>query len=395
MKQHPDNPFDCQPGFHVYKVYEKPPVERAKPIIDQIHLDWYKLQNLKAKAKGDTIGIDIDSLIDAVPDGRGGFFQPVEVVKKYEGGEVLLFKGRSTDDYGLQQNLPIREIKGGMGPIYEQFIGDLSFQLDFLRRNLGISEGLDASTPEARQSVRNTYLAAEGTKTALKTHRRGVKNIYKKLVEGIAVHIQDYIRYSGEMTVYQYGIGEEALTPFVISEGVTSKMYGFIIEEEPDPQEVELILTAASQAKQQRDAAGVGGIDTSDFFDIKRFLDKGRTKQAIARLKLAKARAERLDQQKMLLNQQQQAAIQQQVAQASEQAAQQTLMLKEQLEEKKFAREVEKEERMIRLKHQLEMEKIDRELGIKKQLDQDMLDKKAEQAKELETHKASLAETEV
>lgn len=385
-----DNPFRSPAPFHVRKVYEKPPAERAIPVIDQLHLDWYNLQNIKAKARPDSIAIDYDALVDAIPDGDDGTLSPREIVSLYQGGQVLFYSSRSSDDYNIQHGAPLIPIPGGVGQAFRDFTESVFTNLEWLRRLLGISEGLDASTPDARQAVTNTMLANQGTKTSLRTHKHALRQLFRQSVETIVLLAQGYVRNGGKLTVYEYAIGSNAQRALTIDSSISPKQFGFRVDEEPDPEEVEQLMAMTAAAKTTRDQNGVGGIETADYWDVIRYVKRGRLDIAIVRLKIASERAARKDLEKQQLLQQENAKAQQQSAMVAENEKRKTMMQELELYKQKLEAEKVKDLDIAREKHDLDMKKLDKEIELKRELEKQVDEFKNENKKELETHKSQL-----
>ena len=126
-------------------------VQRAVPLIDDIHRDWYKFQQLKMELRPNTTEIDIDSINDVVLNGQK--IAAEDILDLFFGRGILLKK--TLDDDGEVLPRAIQENGGGVNNSAITLLSnEFSNNYNRLRQLLGINEVRDGTTqPNSKTAV--------------------------------------------------------------------------------------------------------------------------------------------------------------------------------------------------------------------------------------------------
>jgi hypothetical protein len=287
------------------------------PVIDQIQMDWLKLQQFKSEAKPKGVTIEMGALED-VKFGKGGeAMTPRELFDLFEKKSVVMW--RRTDRSGKGQNLkPVEPLDfGGAQDVLEWFNSIMS-NIQLLKDIIGLNDFTDASTPDPRALTTTANLAAQATNNSLYDIIDADIELMKRLAESVMIRLQD-MEQLGLLDRYALSIGDNSIACFNNNPRVSHHDYAIEIKPVPTDEERRLVI---------EDAKALMGVDLLSYADIVmvKNMDNLKVAEQMLAWRLERRRKEKLQESMML--QQQNAEVQTQSAVAAEQAKQQTLQLK-------------------------------------------------------------------
>mgnify|MGYP003329552649 FL=1 len=186
-------------------------VEELVPLVDAIHLAWYKLQNVIAQARPKGIEIEIGALEDVSLQGNGETLTPLQLIDLFNKKGILVY--RRLDAAGNVSNYsPIRELNNGLGSEAQEYFALINNNFNLIKSFIGLNDLTDGSTPDERTLNGVASLAAEATNNALHHIFNAEKNLFERLFDNAATRIYDSITFkkskyyadSFGQTVYQY-----------------------------------------------------------------------------------------------------------------------------------------------------------------------------------------------
>lgn len=312
------------PMFHDMKIQSIG--QQVIPVLDQIQLDWLKLQQFKAEARPKGVSIEIGALED-VKFGKGGeLMTPRDLFDLFEKKSVLLW--RRLDRQGKANNYePIRPLDfGGANDVLSWF-QSIQANVQLLKDIIGLNEFTDASTPDPRALTTTANLAAQATNNSLYYLMGSDVELLKRLSASIVVRLQDMAE-MGLLDRYALSIGDNSVNFLKRNPKVAHHDYA-----------IEIRMLPSEDAKQQviADAKAMMGGDLLTYADVVmvRNSDDLRVAEQILAWKIERRRKEKMQESMML--QQQNAEVQMQSSQASEMMKQETIKL-----EMEYKLEIEK-----------------------------------------------------
>lgn len=295
-------------------------VANCIPVIDSLHISWYKYQQAIAQSVPRGFAFDLDALED-IPLGKGGKqLSPYEVMSLFlETGHYPFRKRNEEGQYTNYQ--PIFPTGGGMSDEAQRWFSDIYNKVQLLRDMLGLNELTDASTPDPRTLTTTAKLAAQSTNNALYGIFEADRYLFESLCEGVFLRLQTIAR-KNNANLYEMGLGKNTLRFLKLSPNVSNHEFGIKIEMKPDDEEKLRFLQRMEIYAQQ------GMLEPEDQILIEG-TDNLKMAQHLLAYKVKKRKREAIEMAQM--QQEQNAQVQMQAAQAAEQAKQQTLQLEYQL----------------------------------------------------------------
>lgn len=187
-------------------------MDQCIPIIDEICRDWYRLQNAKAHARA-SHGIWIDPVAlneTAFSGGSGdeGKYTPAELIDMFMKRNVLVANSIGGD--GERINIPIQEIKGGLGDDALRWWEQINNNMNLLRTIIGFNEITDGSNVDPRTGKAVSEKMFDSTNTALQHIVDSEKSISLSLATSICIRVQSLVK-KGYGSIYEYALGKESI----------------------------------------------------------------------------------------------------------------------------------------------------------------------------------------
>lgn len=299
-----------------------------KPIIDQIQLDWLKLQQFKANVMPDGFSIEMGAL-ENIPLGQGGSaFKPMDVL------ELLWQKGtlvyRKTDYYGNDANY--KPVEPNVFPGVEKAMGwfdSIQRNMQLLRDVIGLNEFTDGSTPDPK-SLRHTAQAAQaGTNNSIYFLLNSEEKLLSSLSESVVTRVKD-LADLGYLGRYEKMVGRNSVEFFSASPDIGTRDFGIRLVPQPTDEE------RASLLEDTKALIGADMVSFEDFVFLRNVNDLDAAGQVLAyrvNKRMERKRKEDIE------NQQMNAQVQIESANAAEQAKQQTKAVEAELDMRKMDHE--------------------------------------------------------
>ena len=346
MLRNPSNMVECRPRYVMYAIdlfemTNRGLVESCITILDQIQLDWLKIQELKSKMKGVGLAIEVTALQEVLDTGNGTL-KPLEILKIYSSEGVLLYT--SKDSEGKPLPPPIKEIQDSSIPIIIGLYDGINRNIDLLRQVTGVNEIVDASTPKTNALNGTSVLAKEGTNNALYKLYSAYNYIFTETVTNIGIIIQNRAKSITERAAYQDGVGEITLQMQKLYAEISNFEYEYDIEIIDGTQDRLELKEMVMKAIAMMDAGQAGGITVEQGMRIMRI---GNTKKAIQMLEMQRK-----------MNIEEEMARQQKMMEAKSQADIQAAEAASQRQKEIMAIELQAYEQKKLIDHKLELEKM-------------------------------------
>src|SRR5690606_4149360 len=167
-------------------------VNRVIPIIDDLHRDWYKFQQLKMELRPSTIEIDVDAINEVV---LNGVQIPSKDLLELFFGLGLLLKKRFNED-GDEIEKAINESDGGLNNTALGFLStEFTNNYNRLRQLLGINELRDGTTtPNSKTAVTVQKLLLASSNNATNHLVKGSFNLSLAICESISYRLADVLK---------------------------------------------------------------------------------------------------------------------------------------------------------------------------------------------------------
>ena len=337
---------DVMSNFHIYAPTKKGMrvkslVEMCIPLVNNIHIAWYKLQAAMAKAAPKGIAIDIGAITGIVKGMGGEVWKPLDIIELREATGTLLY--RSVDNEGRplgNGRLPIQEQENGMATDVFRFIDIINNNHKMIYDIMGFNEVSAGGTPNPETGKAQGEMAIQATNNALKPLFTAYTSVLERTARSCVQRLQDISKNGVEG--YKQALGEINMTVLGSFPNLSLWDFGIIIEQASTDQELATLDAMVQRELSVRSQGGAGGITFSDYlmvkdvmnYDLKkaaRILDQRKKINAEADAKLQQANSQ---------------ANSQAQAQASMQATQQTMSMTLELEKAKYEMKLQGEQQL-------------------------------------------------
>ena len=295
-------------------------VAQAIPVIDALHLAWFRLQGVIANARPKGISIEIGALEDVDLGVGQSQFTPYDVIDLYNKTGNLVY--RRKDDSGVQSNyLPINELNNGIGDEANQYFALIQQNIQLLRDITGLNEVSEGFGGE-RTTNDVAQLANQSSNNALHGIIEADQSLLKRAYQSVLLRLSSIFQSKGGASpMYSQALGKDTTEFMKAMKSATSYEFGVLLENKPDIMERQRFLAKLEQF------AGQGMLEPDDIFMVEN-TPSLKTAQAIIAYKIKK-RKEQMQQQ---AQQEQQMAgqIQQQQIQMQMQMEQQRIQMETQ-----------------------------------------------------------------
>lgn len=226
-------------SVHAFRLAGKSILERSIPNLDNMQINWLKLQNAIAIAAPPGIAVEYDSISNISTGNGKDCFHPLDILRIRSQQGHILYKlttmgtGTMLDSRG-NAGRPIQELQGGFGAALNDALQAFQMDINMIQQNTGISNVADASNPDPNQPVKGSEMALVGTNNALRMIYNGYTHIKQSLAEVVAYKIQLLIQ--SDRSVYEKYypvIGKAKLKTLEIADKMASSDYGIRIEAKP------------------------------------------------------------------------------------------------------------------------------------------------------------------
>jgi hypothetical protein len=322
MKRDPNDLKTGHLNYHVVapKLYENKTFAFGNQVmaIDKaLHIAWFKLQNVIARAKPKGILIEANSMNDVSVGGQKISFKDNLAMYAFSGNLIY----RKVDEDGeTASSIPIRELDNGIKDEADRYFGIIQQEIQLLQNITGFNEITDGSTPNARMLKSVGQMAQQSTNNSIQYIVDAEKKVTEKLCRSLMMRIQDAAQ-DGTIMGYKESLGTTSMDFFKISKDVSFRNLGIYFNNHPDVYEKELMVKRLETALQS------GQVTLSDVIWIEGMTNIYQQKLYLdSRIKKNQETKSLLDRQNMEAN----AQSQQQSLAMNQQADQQKMQMEHQ-----------------------------------------------------------------
>lgn len=305
--------------IHVYKIDEKPIIENCIPIVDQIALTFYRLQNGIAKAPPPGLKIEYNSMMGMTFEDDQEW-KPLDGLRLYTQTGHMIFNA-SPSGVELPPNMPdpIQELRGGLGTV----IQDATMSLELAYQQLMEITGIDRLSANSQSPTRDqgkyvTEVAVAATNNTLRSVYACHLSMKEQLARGIALRIQAVVL-GRDDTKYEKIIGDAAVEALRAGGHTPPVALGVHLIATPD----EVMKNTVREAAMAALAGGKNGIPALTYSEYLFIIEQLNTNAGIsyARVYIARKEAEAQMRQQME-SEQNQKLLSQETMKQNEQKAQ-------------------------------------------------------------------------
>lgn len=210
-------------------------VSLAKPIVNNIQINWLQYQHHAAKSRPAGLSIEIGALQDISLSGAAGeTLTPKQVLELYFDTGIQLWKIK--DASGRVMNKPpVAELGGGISEAMVQHWQNIVNGIDLLKAQIGENDLTDASTPSGEIGKAIGAMAVGNMRDAQKflhfgydqlnigTHKRTVMHISGMAANGLAPD-------------YTQALGEDAVALTALMSDIGFHEYGYYLQKQATPE---------------------------------------------------------------------------------------------------------------------------------------------------------------
>jgi hypothetical protein len=252
-----------------------PMIEQMIPIVDQIIIAWYKLQNVIAKARPRGIQIEIGALEDiTLGDAGSGQMTPLSVLDMYTQTGVLVY--RKVDAAGNTSNFkPIEELDNGLGNEASEYFAVIDRYMSMLSGIIGMNDITDGSTVDPKLLNGVAGMMQEATSNSLHHLLIAERYLIEMLADEVAVRVHDSMTFK-KKSVYRNIVAPSGLKSVKEDAGAIHRIYGMAIEYDADNIEKQSLKEKVNLAIQ------TGQITLADSIAIERVRNLKQAEQLLA-----------------------------------------------------------------------------------------------------------------
>ena len=210
-------------------------IDRAKPMIDAIQIDWFKLQQLKTELRPNTVELDTDAINNVTLNGER--MDPELIIDLFFGRGLLL--KNKYDEEGDENNNAINEIGGGINNTALGFLSN-EFSNNYLRleRFLGINSLRDGSINQSDRTpakVQKLLLASSNNNTSHIV--KASFNLSLMFATAISLRLKDVLESENLRDMYMNIIGTDNVELLDVLKDIPMHHFGIYFDFKPDDEE--------------------------------------------------------------------------------------------------------------------------------------------------------------
>lgn len=291
-------------------------MERLIPLADDYQMTIYRIQNMVNRMVPNGWWLDLDALENVALDKGGTNMKPVDLLQMFF--ETGILAGRSRDVMGDNVNYkPIIPVDNNSYEQLRVMYEHMQLLLMQMKEIIGLNELTDASTPNPKTLNGVANIAVDSTNNSLYPLHFAERFLVEQLASDVMILMQQAIR-KGPVEGFAKALNTNAIHFIKVSEELSLRDYGIMIEERPTDDQRQLLLMQIQQDQ------ALGLLDSADALYILNVYNVKQAQQMLA-YKVRKNK-EAQAKEKMLINQQT-IEGQQQSAMMAEQMKQQTLQV--------------------------------------------------------------------
>lgn len=258
--------------YHFIRLDGKSITEQLIPIYDNFQILWLKYQNALAQAVNQGYAINYDAISQLSLGSRKASQE--EIIRRFLDTGILIFKQTDTRGRITNSNLPVYQLKGGIGDTLNEVRQMFLFNIQMVEYITGINPlalgtSLDPNTPVGTQEM-----AVAATNDTLRPMLDAVIDLKEAVSKGIMNCISIKIRYDKVyQDAYSEILGARGLEVLKIA---AKRGARFDINLEAKPTDVEKReIYESAKISLQNGRNGQPGITEADFFKILSIVNGG------------------------------------------------------------------------------------------------------------------------
>jgi ribosomal protein L22 len=265
-----------------YKIGGKGMTENAIPRYDQIQIISLKMQNAIRQAKFQGIAVDITAL--NLGNIGGQMYNAVDSISIYEGNGVLMYKSTLGQDGKYRSNVPIQDLKGGLGSLLTELISAYQHETEMLLQEMGITPAVMASG-RAPDLVGLGVQQQQATANALMPLQKGLESVKCQLARNMVIRAVTTMKYDKEVEKYYRNvIGDKYVDAIMTMTDLTFDEVNIALTLKPSPLYANFIMESLKTA-QTADRNGNVSIDPNDAIEVIKLIENGNYTEAEKYLK--------------------------------------------------------------------------------------------------------------
>ena len=244
----------------------KSDVARMIPLQKQLMLAWLKLQQFLIKAMPPGLAVNQNALLEIVGAAGEGKPLPTDWTKLYQQTGSFIFTDK--DAAGMPINIPFKELEGGIGAAFQQFMVVMDYTIAKMNEVVGYNTAVDASSPKADMLVGVQQMATQSTYDCMRPKYLAATNLIEGAGKRVGLMIQDCLRLGNEdfKNALIEAIGQSNVDVLVMGREVPFSSAAISLEIQPDDKELadlEILIQLGIQN---------GTLTTSDVFRVRQQL---------------------------------------------------------------------------------------------------------------------------
>lgn len=286
--------YRAESSFKFYKIPGKSKLETIIPFLDLIQLTYLKIQNAIAIAKPAGLAIEVGSLENITVGGK--IKDPLEVMAIYSQRGDILWRAAVPKSHQptATPSKPIEALAGGIGPQLQEHIEIINMSLQNIREYTGLTEPMDATTPNGQQGLGVTKIAMSAATRALGFIYTAYIDVKERIAEDIACKIQAKIIVDDKAyEVMDKAVGSSSTKLLSLGSDVGKTKFNIMVRARATDEQKNFIRTLMTESL-KASKNGYSGINEGTAMMIERILQEGNMKFAEMMLskKIAQAKDE-------------------------------------------------------------------------------------------------------
>lgn len=219
----------------------KSDVQRMIPLEKQLMLAWLKLQQFLIEAMPPGMAINQNALLEVVNGAGEGKALPTDWTKLYKQTGNIIFTDRDAE--GNPINIPFKELNGGIGPAFKDFMFVMDYCINKMNEVVGYNTAVDASSPKTDVLVGVQEMAQESTYDCMRPKYMAATNLIEGTGKRIGLMIQDSLRLGNDSfkLALAEAIGQSNVDVLTEGREVPFSSAAISVEIQPDLYEIQAI----------------------------------------------------------------------------------------------------------------------------------------------------------
>ncbi|MES2395802.1 MAG: hypothetical protein V4549_07355 [Bacteroidota bacterium] len=219
----------------------KSDVQRMIPIEKQVMLAWLKLQQFLIEAMPPGMAINQNALLEVVNGAGEGKALPTDWTKLYKQTGNIIFTDKGPD--GLPINIPFKELNGGIGPAFMDFMRVMDYGINKMNEVVGYNTAVDASSPKTDVLVGTQEMAQQATYDCMRPKYMAATNLIEGTGKRVGLMIQDCLRLGNDSfrLALAEAIGQSNVDVLTMGRDVPFSSAAISVEIQPDDFEMQAI----------------------------------------------------------------------------------------------------------------------------------------------------------